>query len=166
MTERIPDISPSLIEVDEALPRYKSSRQHARALVVQGLYSMWLSSNDAPMVRIDTERALGFRAADGEYFRAAWAGVTAAQPELEGLMFNHLDRTEEELSPIERAILCLGVWELRDRVDIPYKVVINEAVELAKRFGGTDGHKYVNGVLDKLAPSLRAPEWAAAHPSQ
>jgi transcription antitermination protein NusB len=73
-----------------------------------------------------------------------------------------LDRNFEELSPIERAILSLGAWELRDCIDVPYKVVINEAIELAKRFGGTDGHKYVNGVLDRLVPELRIHEWQAA----
>ena len=73
----------------------------------------------------------------------------------------HLDRKPAELSPIERAILVIGAWELAHRVEIPYKVVINEAVEIAKSFGGTDGHRYVNGVLDKLATIVRATEIAA-----
>ena len=73
----------------------------------------------------------------------------------------HLDRKPAELSPIERAILVIGAWELTTRVDIPYRVVINEAVELAKSFGATDGHRFVNGVLDKLAADARASEIAA-----
>jgi len=75
----------------------------------------------------------------------------------------HLDRKPSELSPVERAILVIGAWELERRADIPYKVVINEAVELAKVFGGTDGHRFVNGVLDKLAADARAAEIAALH---
>ena len=73
----------------------------------------------------------------------------------------HLDRKPEQLSPIEKALLVIGAWELVNRVEIPYKVVINEAVELAKAYGGTDGHKFVNGVLDKLAAEVRAEEIAA-----
>jgi N utilization substance protein B len=162
MTERVPDIPPSKIASDDTPLRYKSARQGARGLAVQALYSWFISKNEPDMVRIEAERNPEFRSVDKELFRQAWAGVVAHHPELEGLLIPHLDRELSELSPIERAILCLGAWELRDRLDVPYKVVINEAVELTKRFGGTDGHKYVNGVLDRLVPSLRAVEWGEA----
>jgi transcription antitermination protein NusB len=152
------DPSPSLIEVDDTPARYKSARGHARALIVQSLYAMRLTGNDPMMVRLDVEGGADFKRTDKVYFREVWAGIVPALPALEALFESKLDRTMQELSPIERSILLLGTWELRERIDIPYRVVINEAVELAKRFGGTDGHKYVNGVLDQLAPALRAAE--------
>ncbi len=152
------DPSPSLIEVDDTPVRYKSARGHARALLVQSLYALRLTGNDPMMVRLDVEAGPEFRSTDKVYFREVWAGIVSVLPELETLYESKLDRSTQELSPIERSILLLGTWELRERLDIPYRVVINEAVELAKRFGGTDGHKYVNGVLDQLAPSLRAAE--------
>jgi transcription antitermination protein NusB len=80
--------------------------------------------------------------------------------DIEALVVPHLDRRLEELSPVEYAVLMLGAFELSQHLEVPYKVVINEAVELAKTFGGIDGHKFVNGVLDKLAPQLRAAEFA------
>jgi len=69
-----------------------------------------------------------------------------------------IDRPVTQLSPVERAVLVIGAWELKSRAEIPYRVVINESIELAKSYGGTDGHKFVNGVLDKLTPTLRAAE--------
>ena len=87
-------------------------------------------------------------------------GALDRHADIEELISAHLDRPLIELSPVEFAVLLLGPFELSQCPEVPYKVVINEAVELAKTFGGTDGHKYVNGVLDKLAPQLRAPEFA------
>lgn len=89
-------------------------------------------------------------------------GVTEDYETLLAALAPHLDRTPTALSPVERAILVIGAWELHERLEIPYKVVINEAVELGKSYGGTDGHRYVNGVLDKLAADLRRHEIAAA----
>jgi transcription antitermination protein NusB len=159
MTERAPDIPPSRIASDDTPVRYKSARQGARGLAVQALYSWLLTKNDIETVRIEAERSPEFRSVDKDLFRQAYASVIQHQPELEGLLLPHLDRDWAEISPIERAILCLGAWELRDRLDVPYKVVMNEAIELTKRFGGTDAHKYVNGVLDRLVPELRVAEW-------
>jgi N utilization substance protein B len=85
-------------------------------------------------------------------------GCIREHAELDAQLSAHLDRKIEQLSPIEHAVLLIGSYELLHCIDIPYKVAINEAVELAKSFGGTDGHKYVNGVLDKLAASARGPE--------
>ena len=95
------------------------------------------------------------------YFDELWRGVTGDYDALVAAFEPHLSRKAADLSPIERAILVIGAWELKSRLDIPYRVVINEAVELAKSFGATDGHRFVNGVLDKTAADLRAAEIAA-----
>ena len=89
-------------------------------------------------------------------------GCIRERAELDAQLSAHLDRKTEQLSPIEHAVLLIGSYELLHCIDIPYKVAINEAVELAKSFGGTDGHKYVNGVLDKTAAALRSVEVEAA----
>jgi N utilization substance protein B len=136
-------------------------RRRARELVLQGLYQRELSHNDAEAVRVDLAASQGFLRADQPYFGELWDGVTRERDALLKALAPHLDRAPAELSPIERAILIIGAWELAHRVEIPYKVVINEAVEIAKSFGGTDGHRYVNGVLDKLATHVRATEIAA-----
>ena len=108
------------------------------------------------------ESSKGYERADAEYFEAMWRGLGEhADARVESLA-PLLDRKPAELSPIERAILAIGAWELDERPEIPYRVVINEAVELAKSFGGIDGHKFVNGVLDKLAARIRPEEVEAA----
>jgi transcription antitermination protein NusB len=136
-------------------------RRRARELVLQGLYQRHVSRNDADVVRLDLAASQGYLRADQAYFGELWDGVTREYDALLTSLAPHLDRKAAELSPIERAILVIGAWELAHRIEIPYKVVINEAVEIAKSFGGTDGHRYVNGVLDKLAADLRAKEIAA-----
>jgi N utilization substance protein B len=139
-----------------------SPRRRAREFVLQGLYQRQLSGNAPDAIRMQLNEAAGFPKADAEYFGELWAGVVAEYDELVALFAPKLDRRAAELSPVERGILVIGTWELRHRLEIPYRVAINEAVELAKAYGGTDGHKYVNGVLDKLAAELRAAEIAAA----
>jgi len=136
-------------------------RRRAREFVLQGLYQRQLSGNAAAAVRAQIAEASGFAKADQAYFDALWTGASAGFDDLVALCAPYLDRRAAELSPIERAILAIGAWELAHRLEIPYRVVINEAVELAKSYGGTDGHKFVNGVLDKLAAELRAAEIAA-----
>jgi transcription antitermination protein NusB len=135
-----------------------SPRRRAREFVLQGLYQRQLSGNPGEAIRAQLAEAGGFPKADEAYFDALWAGVTAEYDTLVELLAPHLDRRSAELSPIERAILVIGAWELKERVEIPCRVVINEAIELAKSYGGTDGHRFVNGVLDKLAATLRAAE--------
>jgi N utilization substance protein B len=103
----------------------------------------------------------GFQRSDREHFDALLHGCIREAAELDALFTRHLDRKIEQLSPIERGVLMIGSYELRHCIDIPYRVVINEAVELAKSYGGTDGHRFVNGVLDKVAGTLRATEIAA-----
>ena len=138
-----------------------SPRRRAREFALQGLYQRQLSGNSPTAIRAQVAEAAGFVKADEAYFDEIWNGVTAEYDALVELVAPYLDRRAAELSPIERAILAIGAWELRHRLEIPYRVIINEAVELAKAYGGTDGHKFVNGVLDKLAAHLRASEMEA-----
>jgi N utilization substance protein B len=133
-------------------------RRRAREFALQGLYQRQLSGNALPAIRAQLAEAGGFALADQAYFDELWAGVTADEAALVESIAPWLDRAATGLSPIERAVLVIGAWELRHRLEIPYRVVINEAVELAKSYGGTDGHKFVNGVLDKVAAELRADE--------
>lgn len=135
-----------------------SGRHRAREFVLQGLYEGQLSGNSAEAIRARLAVDPGFAKADNAYFDALWHGVNAEYDALVLLFAGLLDRRAAQLSPIERATLVIGAWELKHRPEIPYRVVIDEAIELAKSYGGTDGHKFVNGVLDKLAPSLRAAE--------
>ena len=135
-----------------------SPRRRAREFVLQGLYQQQLSGNANDAIRAQLAEASGFARADAEYFAELWSGVNEEYDALLERLAPHLDRTPQELSPIERAIVVIGAWELVNRLDVPYRVVINEAVELAKSYGGTDGHKFVNGVLDKLATDLRPDE--------
>ena len=138
-----------------------SARRRSRELVLQGLYQRQLSGNGAEQVRADLVASKGFERADQAYFDELWRGVTSDYDALVVAVEPHLTRKAADLSPIERAILVIAAWELKARLDIPYRVVINEAVELAKSLGATDGHRFVNGVLDKVAADLRAAEIAA-----
>ena len=135
-----------------------SPRRRAREFVLQGLYQRQLSDNSGTAIRAQLAEAAGFPKADQPYFNDLWKGVNADYEALVEALSPHLDRRAAELSPIERAILVIAAWELRERLEIPCRVVINEAIELAKSYGGTDGHRFVNGVLDKLAATVRASE--------
>jgi len=136
----------------------RSARRRSRELALQGLYAWQVSGGSAADLQAQLAESRGFAKADARYFTHLLVGTIGHAAELEQLIAPALDRRLAELSPVERAILLLAAFELRDTPEIPYRVVINEAVELAKAFGGTDGHKYVNGVLDKLAVTLRAEE--------
>ena len=133
----------------------KSPRRRSRELALQGLYQWQLTGKDPVMITTELAENEEFAKCDVAYFRTLLNGAVARSQELETAITPFLDRTMKELSPIERGILLLGAFELSSEIEVPYRVVINEAVELAKAYGGTDGHKYVNGVLDKLAPRLR-----------
>lgn len=139
----------------------KSPRHRARELALQGIYQWRITAGDEAKIekQIHAEKNLGRY--DKELFSRLLLGALGRHADIEALISPHLDRPIEELSPVEYAVLLLGAFELSQHIEVPYKVVINEAVELAKTFGGTDGHKFVNGVLDKLAPQLRAAEMAA-----
>ena len=135
-----------------------SGRRQAREHAVQGLYQ-WLVSG-APGAEIDAHiRELDdFDQCDRAHFDALLYGCIAQAAALDAALARHVDRKTSDLSPVEHAVLMIGTYELTHCIEIPYRVVINEAVELAKSFGGTDGHKYVNGVLDKTASDLRPVE--------
>jgi len=128
--------------------------------VMQGIYQWRVSGTDAADIQQHMEGEKNLGNYDKAMFSRLLRGVLAQHVTLEELLVAHLDRPLDDLSPVEYAVLLLAVYELSQQLDVPYKVVINEAVEIAKTFGGTDGYKYVNGVLDKLAPKLRAVEFA------
>ncbi len=138
-----------------------AARRRSRELVLQGLYQRRLAGNPPDDVRVQLEASKGYERADAAYFADMWRGLAEQADARVERLAPLLDRKPAELSPIERAILAIGAWELDERPEIPYRVVINEAVELAKSYGGTDGHKFVNGVLDRHAANVRAAEVAA-----
>jgi len=141
----------------------KSARRRARELALQGLYEWLLSRADAGAVDAHVREQEGFDKCDREHFELLLHGTIREAAAIDAALAAHIDRKVELLSPIEHAALMIGAFELMRCIEIPYKVAINEAVELAKSFGGTDGHKYVNGVLDKAAGELRATEVQASH---
>lgn len=140
----------------------KSGRRLAREFAVQGIYQWLVSGNDMPAIDAHLSEEEGFAKVDRKLFRSLLNGATDNAESLRGHFAAYLDRPVGELSPVEHAILLVATFELAHQIETPYRVVINEAIELAKEFGGADGHKFVNGVLDKLAPQLRAVEVEAA----
>ena len=142
-------------------PKPKSARRWAREFALQGLYELYVAEHDPVSIRLRAEGDEDFKRCDKAFFREMWQGLTTDLDGLAATAQPHVDRPFAQISPIERGIILIGIWELKSRLDIPYRVAINESVELAKSFGGTDGHKWVNGVLDKVAPILRADEVAA-----
>ncbi len=139
----------------------KSARHKARELVLQGLYQWLLAGEKEAEIRAHLAEFKGYDKADRKYLGRLLDGIIADCAELDAAYLPFLDRPVDGLSPVERGVLLIGAYELAHVPEVPYKVVINEAVELAKSYGGTDGHKYVNGVLDKLAAALRAAELRA-----
>ena len=136
----------------------KSPRRRAREFVIQGLYQWQVGDQDEAAIQVQAESVAGFDKADRELYLALLRETRQQAESLQAELAPHIDRNWDEVSPIERCILLLGACELKLHPETPYRVIINEAIELAKTFGGTDGHKFVNGVLDKLASGLRAAE--------
>ena len=134
------------------------NRRASRELVLKGIYRSFLNQGDLRLIRRELADDPDFERADEDYFRQLIEGVSEHLVELDQRIAAFIDRPLAELSPIEHAILCISTYELIHDPSIPYRVAINEGVELAKRYGGTDGHKYVNGVLDKLAAQTRPHE--------
>ena len=141
----------------ESAPR-RSGRHRSREFALQGLYQWQLSGTDAAAIERQLSDVKGFDKTDRAYFSVLLEGSIREAQRLEQALQPYLDRKCSELSPIERAILLIAAYELESQPDVPYRVVINEAVELAKSYGGTDGFKYVNGVLDRLAADARPRE--------
>jgi N utilization substance protein B len=136
----------------------KSARRRSRELALQAIYAWQLSGTPVQELLLQLAGTKGFDKADEAFLRALLDGVTRDAEALQASIGPHLDRPWQALSPIERAILLIAAYELIAVPETPYRVVINEAVEVAKTFGGTDGHRYVNGVLDRAARALRPDE--------
>lgn len=140
----------------------KSARTRAREFALQALYQHLVGRNEAGDIDTFTRDLAGFHKADSVHYDALLHGCVAESAALDARITPLLDRPLIELSPIEHGVLWIGAYEFQHCLDVPWRVVINECIELAKSFGGTDGHKYVNGVLHQLAAQLRPVEVAAA----
>ena len=136
----------------------KSARSRAREFALQGLYQFLVGRNAAQEIDLFTRDLAGFHKADAVHYDALLHGCIKEAAQLDALIVPLLDRKLEEISPIERAVMWIGAYEFLHCRDVPWRVVLNECIELAKEFGGTDGHKYVNAVLNGLAPSVRPAE--------
>jgi N utilization substance protein B len=141
--------------------RASRARSVARKLALQALYQHQLAAHDFAELRNQFADDEDFADADSGYFETLVRGVTTTAADLDARLATLIDRPLERLDPIERAVLWIGLYELGSCLEVPYRVVINEGVELAKRFGATDGHRYVNAILDRAARELRAAEQTA-----
>lgn len=135
-----------------------STRKKARHLLVQALYQWQLSGSDLQSVEAEFHVDNNMAKVDSDFFHELLHGIPGKLDEVDAACAPHLDRNRNELDPISVAILRIGAYELLFRIDVPYRVAINEAVNLAKKFGPTDAYKYINGVLDKVAVASRAVE--------
>lgn len=156
MTEKSTHANPS---------KNRTPRHRAREFALQGLYQWLLNNEDAGAIEAHIREAHGFEKADVDHFDTLLHGAIRNAAALRSNLTPLIDRPIEQLSPVEHAALLIGAFELQNHIEIPYKVVINEAVELTKSFGGIDGHKYVNGVLDKFAAQVRQTEIDAGRKS-
>ncbi len=140
----------------------RTPRHRAREFALQGLYQWLLNNEDPGAIEAHIREAHGFDKADAAHFDALLHGAINDVASLRSGLAPLIDRPIDQLSPVEHAALLIGAFELQNHIEIPYKVIINEAVELTKSFGGVDGHKYVNGVLDKFAAKVRDAEIGAS----
>lgn len=137
-------------------------RGRTRELIVQALYQMQIAGHERNELLRQFHERPEFAQVEKAFFDEAISGICAKQAELEAAIGRHADRPVEQLDPVEKGILLLGMFELKTRIDVPYRVVINEAVNLSKRFGALDGHKYINALLDRAALELRTAETGSA----
>ena len=136
----------------------KSARSRAREFALQALYQVLVGKNEVADIDVFTRDLSGFHKADSAHYDALLYGCSEQAADLDKLILPLLDRSMAEISPIEHAAMWIGTYELKHCLDVPWRVSLNECIELAKEFGGTDGHKYVNAVLEGLAPHLRPHE--------
>ena len=149
----------------QAKTHVKTARRRSREFALQALYA-WQITRATPREMVEQVRGYeGFERANAELVETLVRGVIDRAAELESLIGPHLDRSFASLSPVERAILYIGTFELCTQHQTPFKVIVNEAIELGKSFGGTDGHKFINGVLEKLAAGLRQGEFERSRAS-
>ena len=134
------------------------ARTRARELLVQALYQKQLAGHSCAELLDQFHEQAAYQRVDKEFFDAALPAICDSQSQLEQTVDDLIDRPLDQLDPVELSVLLIGVYELESRIDVPYRVVINEGVNLAKRFGAIDGHKYINACLDVAAQSLRGTE--------
>lgn len=144
---------------DEKKKKSAGNRRKSREIALKAIYRHFMNEGEIRQIRREMADDPEFARIDELYFGQLIEGVMANMPALDAQIAQFIDREIRELSPIEHGILCLSAYELMFDVSIPYRVAINEGVELAKLYGGIDGHKYVNGVLDKIAASCRPHEF-------
>ena len=163
MINATPESNPA---IDSKKTKPKSRRRMAREFALQGLYQWRLAGGTASFIEQQLRESERFRLIDAKHFASLLQGVLEHAETLQSQIQPHLDRPLNELSPVECAILLLSTFELIHHPEIPYRAIINEGIELARTYGGSDGYKYVNGVLDKLAAQLRSIEVAAQNTIQ
>ena len=134
------------------------ARTRARELLLQALYQQQIAGHDGDELLLQFKEQTAYARVDQSFFNESLAAICASQSALEKTLEPLIDRPIEQLDPVEKSILLIGVFELQSKADVPYRVVINEGVNLAKRFGALDGHKYINACLDKAAQDLRSTE--------
>jgi N utilization substance protein B len=134
------------------------ARSYARRLAMQALYQWQLTGQSVEEISKQFTESEEFGSSNAEYFQELTTACVSRREELDGIIGKYVDRPIEQLDPVEHSILLIGVYELLDKLEVPYKVAINEAVELAKKFGATDGHKYINALLDRAARDMRQTE--------
>ena len=143
-------------------PKVLSARRQARRLGMQAVYQWLVADTELNDLEAQFSEQDEIKKADPEYFHELLRKIPEYQKQLDGILTAHTPRPVNEIDPVELSVLYIGLYELKYRLDIPFKVVINEAISLAKKFGASDGHKYVNGILDKAAHELRVVELQAA----
>lgn len=161
MSQQKPRFDPS----KNALRAQQAAQRKARRFALQGLYEWHLTSNPSHDIMARTHAENAMHKVDTQYYQQMLTLIIRDHERLDRLISQVIDRDFDSLDGVERAVLRIGTFELRDRVEIPYKVVIDEAIELVKHFGATDSHKFINGVLDKLARHLRYEETGDAPPA-
>jgi N utilization substance protein B len=144
--------------VSKPVERKSGARKVARKLALQALYRWQLNACEWQDLVSEFATDADMPRADAEYFQALIAAITRSHDELDAALAPLLDRSPAQLDPVEHALLLIGSYELQHRPEVPFRVVINEAVTLARRFGATDGHKFINGVLDRAARLWRVEE--------
>jgi transcription antitermination protein NusB len=145
-------------EPEKKSPRGTRARSMARKLAMQALYQWQLTGQSAADINLQFLASEDIEGADREYFTELVKGCVGQSEKINATVKPFIDRPLDQLDPVETAILMIGMYELINRIEIPFRVVINEGVDLTKRFGATDAHKYVNAVLDRAAREIRAEE--------
>jgi len=143
-------------------PKVINGRKRSRRLAMQAVYQLLMTDNEAIDIEKQFKEQKEFKSADADYFHELLFGIEKQKEQLFSLLEDYIDRPFVEIDLVEKSILLIGAYELNSRIDIPYRVVINEAINVAKKYGAEDGHKYINGILDKAARIIRHHEFKAS----